>query len=133
MAIRKKVPADLMLLALKAEGLSFCEISKRLDKPLGSVTSRYYRLHGVRHTSQVKRDEELKKTRETERIAKRKVRSLAAIQAAIDLRNGISFSIAVRKARAAGASLEMIGTCCGVSKQAIHKKWRSNRSSGERI
>jgi hypothetical protein len=133
MAIRKKVPADLMLLALKSEGLSFREISKRLDKPLGSVTSRYYRLQGVRHTSQAKWDEELKRARENERVAKSKVRSLAAIQAAIDLRNGISFSIAIRTARAAGASLEMIGTCCGVSKQAVHKKWRSNRSSGECI
>ena len=23
-----------------------------------------------------------------------------------------------------GASFEMIGVCCGVSKQALHKKWR---------
>jgi transposase len=128
MAIRREVPADSVLLALRSEGLSFREISKRLDKPLGSVTSRYYRLKGVRHASQVKRDEELRKLREKERIAQRKVRSLAAIQAAIDLRNGISFSIAIRKARAGGASFEMIGTCCGVSKQAVHKKWRSNRS-----
>jgi hypothetical protein len=49
---------------------------------------------------------------------------LAAIQAAKELHNGVSFSIAIAKARASGASLEMIGVCCGMSKQAVHKKLR---------
>jgi hypothetical protein len=46
---------------------------------------------------------------------------MAAIQAAIELRRGVKFSIAVG-GRAAGASLEMIGACCGVSQ--LH--WRRN-------
>jgi alkylhydroperoxidase/carboxymuconolactone decarboxylase family protein YurZ len=59
-----------------------------------------------------------------------KERSLAAIQAAIELENCVEFSVAVERAKAAGASLDMIGACCGVSKQAVYKKWRRHGSTG---
>jgi hypothetical protein len=114
------------LVELKLNGQSFREISERLGMPRGTVTSRYYRLKGVRHPSQVKRDEHVKKIRQQERSARNKLRSLAAIQAAKELHNGMSFSMAIAKARASGASLEMIGVCCGMSKQAVHKKLRSD-------
>jgi transposase len=124
MPTRKRTEADEEILALKSDGLSFREISKHLSISLGSVTGRYYRLKGVRHPSQIARDAQIKKNRELRRAARKKERSLAAIQAAIELRNGVAFSVAVGRARAAGASLDMIGTCCGVSKQALHKRWR---------
>jgi hypothetical protein len=122
MPVRNRTVADETILRLKSEGLSFRDISKHLGRSLGSVTGRYYRLKGVRHRSQIARDAELKRNRYLRRAARRKERSLAAIQAAIDLRKGIALSVAVGRARAAGASLEMIGTCCGISKQAVHKK-----------
>jgi transposase len=127
MPIRDRTAADETILTLKSKGLSFREISNRLGKSLGTVTGRYYRLKGVRHPSQIARDAQLKKDRELSRAARKKERSLAAIQVAIELRKGVAFSVAVGRARAAGASLDMIGTCCGVSKQALHKKWRSMR------
>src|ERR1700738_895434 len=133
MPIRKKSAADATILTLKSEGLTFREISNHLGKSLGSVTDRYYRLKGVRHPSQVTRDAQLKRNRELRRIARKKERSSAAIQVAIDLRNGIAFSVAVARARAAGASLEMIGACCGISKQALHKKWRRRREFDLRV
>jgi hypothetical protein len=124
MPVRNRTPADETILRLKSEGLSFRDISKQLGKSLGSVTGRYYRLKGVRHPSQLERDAQQKRNRGLRRAARKKRKSLAAIQAAIELRNGVAFSIAVGRARAAGASLDMIGACCGVSKQALHKKWR---------
>jgi hypothetical protein len=86
MPIQKRTEADEKILALKSDGLSFREISKHLGKSLGSVTGRYYRLKGVRHPSQIARDAKIKKKRELRRAARRKERSLAAIQAAIELR-----------------------------------------------
>jgi hypothetical protein len=62
-----------------------------------------------------------------------KERSLAAIQAAIELENGVEFSVAVGRAKAAGASWDMLGTCCGISKQAVHKKWRRYGSTGKAV
>jgi hypothetical protein len=115
--------ADQEILVLKAQGLSFREISMHLGKSLGSVTGRYYRIKGVRHPSQIARDAELSRTRRLRRIARNRAKSLAAMQAAIDLRSGRQFSIAIGRAREAGASLEMIGVCLGVSKQALHKRW----------
>jgi hypothetical protein len=126
MAARDIAVINSTLVELKLNGQSFREISECLGMPRGTVTSRYYRLRGVRHPSQIKRDEHVKKIRQQERSARNKLRSLAAIQAARELRNGVSFSIAIAKARASGASLEMIGVCCGMSKQAVHKKLRSN-------
>ena len=133
MPIQKRTEADEKILALKSDGLSFREISKHLGKSLGSVTGRYYRLKGVRHPSQIARDAKIKKKRELRRAARRKERSLAAIQAAIELRKGFAFSVAVGRARVAGASLEMIGACCGVSKQALHKQWRRRGHLDPRI
>jgi transposase len=133
MPIRKENEADAVILRLKFEGLSFRDISRNLGKSLGSVTGRYYRLKGVRHPSQIARDAELSKARELRRLARNKERSLAAIRAAIELRNGAKFVVAVGRARRAGASLEMIGVCCGVSKQAIHKRWRSDKSTSGTI
>ncbi|WP_079537740.1 hypothetical protein [Bradyrhizobium lablabi] len=129
MPVRNRTITDETILRLKSEGLSFREISKQLGKSLGSVTGRYYRLKGVRHPSQLARDAQLKRNRELHRAARKKQRSLAAIQAAIELRQGVAFSVAVGRARAAGASLDMIGTCCGISKQAVHKKWRQRVNS----
>ena len=128
MPMRKKVIVDESILALKSESLSFREISQRLGKSLGSVTGRYYRLIGVRHPSQTARDARLKMTRELRRISRNQERSLAAFQAAIEMRSGVAFSVAVERAREAGATLEMIGACCGISKQALHKKF--NRLNG---
>jgi transposase len=133
MPIQKRTEADETILALKSDGLSFREISNRLGKSLGTVTGRYYRLKGVRHPSQIARDAQLKKNRELSRAARKKERSLAAIQAAIELRKGVAFSVAVGRARAAGASLDMIGACCGISKQALHKKWRRRSQFDLRI
>jgi transposase len=116
--------ADAVILKLKTEGRSFRVIAKHLGKSLGSVTGRYYRLKGVRHPSQIMRDAEIRKNRKLRRTARNRERSMAAIQAAIELRSGVKFSAAIGRARAAGASFEMIGVCCGVSKQALHKKWR---------
>jgi hypothetical protein len=118
---RPKGAADAVILKLTSEGFSFREISKLLGKSLGSVTGRYYRLKGVRHPSRIMRDAGLKKNRKLRRTTREKERSMAAIQAAIELRRGVKFSIAVG-GRAAGASLEMIGACCGVSQ--LH--WRRN-------
>ena len=115
---------DAAILKLKTEGLSFRAIAKHLGKSLGSVTGRYYRLKGVRHPSQIMRDAEIRKNRKLRRKARNRERSMAAIQAAIELRSGVKFSSAIGRARAAGASFEMIGACCGVSKQALHKRWR---------
>jgi len=128
MPIRRTTVLDKTILVLKSEGLSFREIAKRLGKSLGSVTGRYYRLIGVQHASQVRRDRQLSQARRLRRAARVRERSSAAIQAAIEMRNGIEFSVAVGRARKAGATLEMIGACCGVSKQALHKRWR--RQSG---
>jgi hypothetical protein len=125
--------ADAAILKLKSEGFSFREISKHLGKSLGSVTGRYYRLKGVRHPSQIMRDAELSKNRKLRRTTREKQKSMAAIQAAIELRRGVRFSVAIGKARAAGASFEMIGTCCGVSKQALHKKWRQQCEFAPRV
>jgi transposase len=122
MPVRNRTVADETILRLKSEGLSFRDISIHLGRSLGSVTGRYYRLKGVRHPSQIARDAQLKKARELRRTARNKAKSTAAIRAAVELRNGIAFSIAVRRALAAGASLETIGACCGVSKQALHKR-----------
>jgi hypothetical protein len=125
--------ADETILRLKSQGLSLRDISKQLGKSLGSVTGRYYRLKGVRYPSQLARDAQQKRNRELRRAARKKERSMAAIQAAIELRNGVAFSVAVGRARAAGASLDMIGTCCGISKQALHKKWRKLGLSDSRV
>jgi hypothetical protein len=133
MPVRNRTVADETILRLKSEGLSFRDISKQLGKSLGSVTGRYYRLKGVRHPSQLERDAQLKRDRELRRAARKKQKSLAAIQAAIEFRNGIAFSVAVGRARAAGASLDMIGACCGISKQALHKKWRKQSQLGLRV
>jgi hypothetical protein len=122
--ITKERNADAVILKLKSEGFSFREISKYLGKSLGSVTGRYYRLKGVRHASQIKQDADLRNNRKLLRSAREKEKSMAAIQAAIEIRRGVKFSIAVGRALAAGASFEMIGTCCGVSKQALNKRWR---------
>jgi hypothetical protein len=124
MPLRKENSADATILQLKSEGLSFRKISNHLGLPLGSVTSRYYRLKGIRHRSQVARDANLKRCRLIRRNKLMNEKSRAAIQAAIDLRNGIQFSVAVETARKAGASLGMIGACLGMSKQALHKKVR---------
>ena len=121
---RSKGASDDLILSLRAEGLSFRDVSKRLGVSLGSVTGRYYRLMGVRHRSQIARDAEIKRTRKLRRLARNREKSSAAIQAAIDLRNGIEPSSAIEAARMAGASLEMIGACLGISKQALHKKCR---------
>jgi hypothetical protein len=86
-------------------------------------------LKGVRPPSQIAGDARLKKKRELRRAARKKERSLAAIQAAIELRNGVAFSVAVGRARAAGASLDMIGACCGVSKQALHRSGEAELNS----
>ena len=123
LGLTKETNADAVILKLKSEGFSFREISKQLGKSLGSVTGRYYRLKGVRHPSQILRDEELKKNRKLRRTTRGKEKSMAAIQAAIELRSGVKFSAAIERARAMGASFEMIGVCCGISKQALHKKW----------
>src|ERR1700730_14696989 len=125
--------ADAAILRLKLEGLSFREIANHLGKSLGSVTGRYYRLKGIRHASQIARDAELTSARKLRREIRLKERSLAAIQAAIQIENGIEFSVAVGTARAAGASLDMIGACCGVSKQALHKKLRRYGSNGHAV
>src|ERR1700724_2152380 len=82
MPIQKRTEADEKILALKSDGLSFREISKHLGKSLGSVTGRYYRLKGVRHPSQLERDAQLKRDRGLRRAARKKQKSLAAIQAA---------------------------------------------------
>jgi transposase len=124
LGLTKETNADAVILKLKSEGFSFREIAKHIGTSLGSVTGRYYRLKGVRHPSQIMRDEELKKNRKLRRTSRGKEKSMAAIQAAIELRRGVKFSVAIGKARDAGASFEMIGTCCGVSKQALHKRWR---------
>ena len=126
--VRSKGTFDDLILLLKAEGLSFRDVSKRLGVSLGSVTGRYYRLKGIRHPSQLARDAEIKRTRKLRRLAVNKEKSSAAIQAAIDLRNGIEPSYAIGAARTAGASLEMIGACLGISKQALHKKYRRDVS-----
>jgi hypothetical protein len=131
MPIRKEDPTDRVILRLKSEGLSFTEISGQLCLPRGSVAGRYYRLKGVQHPSQVKRDERLKEYRRMSRIARNKERSSAAVQAAIELRSGLAFSAAVGKARSKGASLEMIGACLGISKQALHKQWQQRKSTGD--
>jgi hypothetical protein len=81
-------------------------------------------MRGVRHPSQIARNAELSRIRRLRRIARNKAKSAAAIQAAIDLRNGSELSVVIGRAREAGASLEMIGACFGISKQALHKKWR---------
>jgi transposase len=129
----KLSPADEALLRFKSEGLSFREISKRLGKSRGSVTGRYYRLKGIRHASQIAKDAKLKRSRKLRRAIRMKERSLAAIQAAIELENGVEFSVAVGRAKAAGASWDMLGTCCGISKQAVHKKWRRYGSTGKAV
>jgi hypothetical protein len=77
---------DAAILKLKSEGLSFREISRRLGKSLGSVTGRYYRPMGIRHASQIAKDAELKSNRKLRRAVRMKERSLAAIQAAIELK-----------------------------------------------
>ena len=128
MPMRSKGASDDLILLLRSEGLSFREISERLGKSLGSVTGRYYRLRGVRHLSQIARDAEIKRARQLRRLARNQEKSSAAIQAAIDLRKGIGLSSAIGTARAAGASLEMIGACLGISKQALHKKYRRDVS-----
>jgi len=132
MPIRKERPTDATILKLKSEGLSFRAISNQLGLPLGSVTSRYYRLEGVRHPSQVASDAKIKRNRLLRRNKLKSEKSQAAIQAAIELRNGAPFSIAVEKARNAGASLEMIGACFGISKQALHKRCRGLELSANR-
>lgn len=124
MPVRKERPIDATILRLKSEGWSFRAISQHLGLPLGSVTSRYYRLKGVRHPSQLANDAKLKSSRLMRRNQLKREKSLAAIQAAIESRNGTPFSVAVERARKAGASLEMIGACFGMSKQALHKKCR---------
>ena len=124
MLIRSKYESDDLILSLKLEGFSFREISERLGMPLGSVTSRYYRLKGVQHPSQLARDADVKRTRKIRRLARNREKSAAAVQATIDVRNGIEFSFAIERARKVGASLEMIGVCLGISKQALHKKSR---------
>jgi len=124
MPVRKESPTDRVILQLKSEGSSFSEISSQLCLPRGSVAGRYYRLKGIQHPSQVKRDERLREYRRMRRIARNKERSSAAIQAAIELRAGLAFSAAVGKARSKGASLEMISACLGISKQALHKQWQ---------
>jgi hypothetical protein len=121
-SIKSKRPSDDLILSLKWEGLSFREVSERLGIPLGSVTSRYYRLKGVRHPSQMAT--EIKQRRRRLRLARNREKSSAAIQAAIDLRSGTKLSSAIGTARMAGASLEMIGACLGISKQALHKQCR---------
>jgi hypothetical protein len=131
MPVRKDVPTDRIILRLKSEGLSFREISSKLCLPRGSVAGRYYRLKGVQHPSQIKHDERLREHRRMRRLALNKERSSAAIQAAIELREGRAFSAAVGKARSKGASLEMIGACLGISKQALHKQWQQRGSAGE--
>jgi hypothetical protein len=68
---------------------------------------------GIRHASQIAKDAELKSNRKLRRAVRMKERSLAAIQAAIELENCVEFSVAVERAKAAGASLDMIGACCG--------------------
>ena len=131
MPIRKEDPTDRVILRLKSEGLSFTEISSRLCSPRGSVASRYYRLKAVQHPSQVKCDERLKEYRRMRRIARNKERSSAAVQAAIELRSGIAFCVAVGRARSKGASLDMIGACLGISKQALHRQWQQRKSAGD--
>jgi hypothetical protein len=128
MPVRKESPSDRAILQLKSEGLSFREISLQLRMPSGSVASRYYRLKGIRHRSQIARDEQLRKARLERRMARNKERSSAAIQAAIELRGGLPFSAAVGKARSKGASLEMIGACLGITKQALHKQWHQREA-----
>ena len=130
MPVRKESPTDRVILQLKSEGLSFSEISSRLCLPRGSVAGRYYRLKGIQHPSEVKRDERLRQYRRIRRIARNKERSSAAIQAAIELRAGLAFSAAVGKARSKGASLEMISACLGISKQALHKQWQQRGPTG---
>ena len=113
------------ILTMKSEGRSFREISEQLGRSLGSITGLYYRMKGVRHPSQLARDADLRQRREANRLSRKRVKNLAAIQAAIDLKNGAKFSDAVGLARASGASFEAIGVCLGISKQALHKKWRA--------
>jgi hypothetical protein len=122
--------ADAAILRLKSEGLSFRLISKRLGKSVGSVTGRYYRLKGIRHASQLSKDAEIKRNRQLRRAEKIKRKSVAAFQAAIEIEKGIDFFTAVGRAKEAGVSFDMIGTCCGMSKQAVHKKWRRYASGG---
>lgn len=132
MPVNERNSVDAMILRLKSEGLSFRKISLELRLSVGSVTGRYYRLMGVRFPSQAEREMRRKRSRLMRRIARNKERSSAAIQAAIDLREGFAFSVAVGNARSKGASLEMIGACLGVSKQALHKQWQQDQQSNPR-
>jgi hypothetical protein len=117
---------DAAILKMKSGGQSFSEIARRLEKSLGSITGRYYRLVGVRHPSQIARDLALKEQRKVARIVRKHAKTMAAVQASIAIKNGIEFFAAVRTARAAGASFDAIGACLGITGSALHKKWRAN-------
>jgi hypothetical protein len=116
---------DRLLLKLKDDGGSLGSVAKRLGRSLGSVTGRYYRLRSVVWPSQKARDEALKRKRRSAKRAKANEQFQVALEAMAAIERGEKLKTAVDQAIARGASLEMIGVCLGISKQAVQKRYRA--------
>ena len=116
---------DAAILSMKAAGASFRHISAQLEKSVGSVTGRYYRLKGVRHPAQLKKDADLKMRRARNRASRKHGRTMAALKAAVAINSGADFVPTIAAARRSGATFSEIGTCLGISGSAVHKKWHA--------
>jgi hypothetical protein len=116
---------DAAILRMKAAGLSFSHIALALEKSIGSVTGRYYRLKGVLHPAQIKRDADLKRQRAINRASRKRIKTLAALEAAIAVNRGDDFISTIAAARRSGSTFSEIGTCLGISGSAVHKKWQA--------
>jgi hypothetical protein len=93
---------DAAILRLKAHGASFGQIAQQLDRSIGSVTGRYYRLKGIRHPAQLKRDADLKRRRVANRVRRKRNKTIAAFKAAIAINSGGDFVSIIADARRHG-------------------------------
>jgi hypothetical protein len=117
---------DVAILRMKGAGLSFSHIALELEKSIGSVTGRYYRLKGVVHPAQIKRDADLKRHRAINRASRKRIKTLAALEAAIAINRGDDFISSIAAARRSGSTFLEIGTCLGISGAAVHKRWQAS-------
>jgi hypothetical protein len=115
---------DARLLKLKRQGRSFSVVARALSVSLGAATGRYYRLIGVKHPSRAAEVKRVSEARAARRFSKKQRQHVVAILAATKIHKGDDFRAVVDEARSAGTSFELIGVCLGISKQAVHKRYR---------
>lgn len=112
---------DAQLVKLKAEGLSFSEVSERMGISRGSAIGRFQRLQGNVYPWRVKRDEEARRRKKLKARVKAEREAKIVASMLEKIAAGACKQRAIRQAVKAGASYRAIGSGLGFSKQRVHQ------------